>query len=51
VGKLLLHPLLLLLLLLLCEANHSLPTKNFVELRSNVVKTTAGERELVPEKL
>jgi len=40
--------LLLLLLLLLGEAIDSLPTKNFVELRSNAVGTTAGERGLIP---
>jgi len=37
-----------LLLLLLYEAKDSLPTKNFVELRSNDVGTTAGERGLIP---
>ena len=47
VGTLLLL-LPLLLLLLLCEAKDSLPTKNFVELRSNDVGTTAGERGLIP---
>jgi len=36
----------LLLVLLLYEAEDSLPTKNFVELRSNDVGTTAGERGL-----
>ena len=41
----------LLLLLLLGEAMNSHPTKNFVELRSNDVKTTARERGLIPEKL
>jgi len=41
----------LLLLLLLCEAIDSLPTKNFVELRSNDVGTTAGERGLIPGKV
>ena len=45
VGTLL---LLLLLLLLPGEAIDSLPTKNFVELRSNDVGTTAGERGLIP---
>jgi len=34
----------LILLLLLGEAIDSLPTKNFVELRSNDVGTMAGER-------
>ena len=43
--------LLLLLLLLLGEAIDSLPTKNFVELRSNDVGTTAGERGLIPGKV
>jgi len=38
----------LLLLLLLYEAKDSLPTKKFVELRSNDVGTTAGERGLIP---
>ena len=38
----------LMLLLLLGEAIDSLPTKNFVELRSNDVGTTAGERGLIP---
>jgi len=47
VGTLLLM-LLLLLLLLLCEAKDSLPTKNIVEVRSNDVGTTAGERGLIP---
>jgi hypothetical protein len=37
-------------LLLLFEAIESLPTKNFVELRSNDVGTTAGERGLIPGK-
>ena len=46
VGTLLL--LLPLLLLLLGEAIDSLPTKNFVELRSNDVGTTTGERGLIP---
>ena len=41
----------LLLLLLLGEAIESLPTKNFVELRSNDVGTTAGERGLIPGKV
>jgi len=50
VGTLLLL-LPLLLLLLLCEAKNSLPTKNFVELRSNDVRTTAGERGLIPGKV
>ena len=49
VGTLLL--LLLMLLLLLGEAIDSLPTKNFVELRSNDVGTTAGERGLIPGKV
>ena len=48
---LLLLMLLLMLLLLLGEAIDSLPTKNFVELRSNVVGTTAGERGLIPGKV
>jgi len=48
VGTLVL--LLPLLLLLLCEAKDSFPTKNFVELRSNDVGTTAGERGLIPGK-
>jgi len=47
VGTLLLL-LPLLLLLLLCEAKDSLPMKNFVELRSNDVGTTAAERKLIP---
>ena len=38
------------MLLLLGEAISSLPTKNFVELRSNDVGTTAGERGLIPGK-
>jgi len=42
--------LLLLLLLLIFEAIESLPTKNFVELRSNDVGTTVGERGLIPGK-
>jgi hypothetical protein len=46
VGTLLL--LLPLLLLLLGEAIDSLPTKNFVKLRSNDVGTTTGERGLIP---
>jgi len=50
VGTLLLL-LPLLLLLLLGEAIDSLPTKNFVELRSNDVGTTAGERGLIPGKV
>jgi len=50
VGTLLLL-LPLLLLLLLGEAINSLPTKNFVELRSNDVGTTAGERGLIPGKV
>jgi len=50
VGTLLLLPPLLLLLLLF-EAIDSLPTKNFVELRSNDVGTTAGERGLIPRKV
>ena len=41
----------LLLLLLLCEAIDSLSTKNFVELRSNDVGTTAGEHGLIPGKV
>jgi len=49
VGTLLL--LLLMLLLLLGEEIDSLPTKNFVELRSNDVGTTAGERGLIPGKV
>ena len=40
----------LLLLLLLGEVIDSLPTKNFVELRSNDVGTTTGERRLIPEQ-
>ena len=43
--------LLLLLLLLFCEAKDSLPAKNFVELRSNDVGTTVGERGLIPGKV
>ena len=43
--------LLPLLLLLLYEAKDSLSTKNFVELRSNDVGTTAGERGLIPGKV
>ena len=39
--------LLLLLILLLGEAIDGLPTKNFVELRSNGVGTTTGERGLI----
>jgi len=35
------------LLLLLGEAIDSLPTKNFVELRSNDVGTTVGEHGLI----
>jgi len=50
VGTLLLL-LLPLLLLLLGEAIDSLPTKNFVELRSNDVGTTAGERGLIPGRV
>jgi len=50
VGTLLLL-LPLLLLLLMYEEKNSLPTKNFVELRSNDVGTTAGERGLVPGKV
>ena len=50
VGTLLLL-LLPLLLLLLGEAIDSLPTKNFVELRSNDVGTTAGERGLTPGRV
>jgi len=50
VGTLLLL-LPLLLLLLLSEAIDSLPTKNFVELRSNDVGTTAGERGFIPGKV
>ena len=38
----------LILLLLFGEAIDSLPTKNFVELRSNDVGTRAGERGLIP---
>jgi len=41
----------LMLLLLFGEAIDSLPTKNFVELRSNDVGTTAGERGLIPGKV
>jgi len=48
---LLLMLLLLMLLLLLYEAKVSLPTKNLVELRSNDVGTTAGERGLIPGKV
>jgi len=33
------------------EAKDSLPTKNFVELRSHDVGTTAGERGLIPGKV
>ena len=40
-----------LLLLLLGEAIESLLTKNFVELRSNDVGTTAGERGFIPGKV
>jgi len=50
VGTLLLL-LPLLLLLLLYEAKDSLPTKNFVELRSNDEGTTAGEHGLIPGKV
>jgi len=50
VGTLLLL-LPLLLLLLLGAAIDSLPTKNFVELRSNDVGTTAGECGLIPGKV
>ena len=50
VGTLLLL-LPLMLLLLLGEVIDSLPTKNFVELRSNDVKTTARERGLIPGKV
>jgi len=50
VGTLLLL-LVLVLVLLLCGSNDSLPTKNFVELRSNVVGTMAGERGLIPGKV
>jgi len=50
VGTLLLL-LPLMLLLLLGEAIDSLPTKNFVELRLNVVGTTAGERGVIPGKV
>jgi len=47
VGTLLLL-LPLMLLLLLGEAINSLPTKNFVEVRSNIdVGTTASERGLI----
>jgi len=49
VGTLLL--LLLMLLLLLGEVIDSLPTKKFVELRSNDVGTMAGERGLIPGKV
>jgi len=41
----------LLLLLLLGEAIDSLPTKDFVEVRSNDVRTTAGQRRLIPGKV
>jgi len=50
VVTLLLLPLLL-LLLLLCGEIDSLPTKNFVELRSNDVGTRAGERGLISGKV
>jgi len=40
-----------LLLVLLYEAKDSHPTKNFVELRSNDVGTTAGKRGLIPGKV
>jgi len=50
VGTLLLL-LPLLLLLLLCEAKNSIPMEKFVELRSNDVGTTAGERGLIPGKV
>ena len=50
-GTLLLLLPLLLQQLLLYEAKDSLPTKNFVELRSNDVGTTAGERGLIPGKV
>jgi hypothetical protein len=50
VGTLLLL-LPLLLLLLLGEAINSLPTKNFVKMRSNDVGTTAGVRGLIPGKV
>ena len=53
VGTLVLLLTLLLLLLLLYEAKDSLrvPTKNLVELRSNDMGTTAGERGLIPGKV
>jgi len=41
----------LLLLLLLCGANDSFPTKTFIELRSNDVGTTAGEHGLISGKV
>jgi len=47
VGTLLLL-LLLMLLVLFGEVIDSLPTKNFVKLRSNDVGTTTGERGLIP---
>jgi len=50
VGTLLLL-LPLLLLLLLYEAKDSLLTNNFVELSSNDVGATAGERGLIPGKV
>jgi len=43
--------LLLLLLLLFCEAKDSLPAKNLVELRSNDVGSTVGQRALIPGKV
>jgi len=39
--------LLRLMLVLLCETKDSLPTKKIVDLRSNDVGTTAGERGLI----
>jgi hypothetical protein len=48
---LLLLPLLLLLLMYEANLKDSLPTKNFVELRSNDFGTTAGNRWLIPGKV
>ena len=50
VGTLLLL-LPLMLLLLRGEAFDSLPTKDFVDLKSNDVGTTAGKRGLIPGKV
>jgi len=50
VGTLLLL-LPLMLLMLLGEAIDSLPTKNFVELRSNDVGTSVDERGFIPGKV